>query len=110
MSHKVRNIVKDMYNKGYINEHVKRYMMPMNPRVGEVTCNPKVHKKALPMGVIVSSIDQSHLQISRGCRERTSMWSKATPILHSGYNRVPIQNERCNHGESPTNTFIHYGC
>ena len=51
---KVKKLVTELYQNGYIGPHQRAYMLPARPQPGRLQGNPKLHKPGVPLRTIVS--------------------------------------------------------
>ena len=79
VTNKVRKIVKELFNKGLIDDKLKQYMMPNNTRAGVVKANPKMHKENNPMRIIVSSLNHPTEKIAEVAEKELGEWVENLP-------------------------------
>ena len=72
---KQRKLVNKLHRKGYISIEIKRYMLPRNVQPGREKGNPKMHKVACPLSIIVSKKTIPFglgVRVRRICEEETN--------------------------------------
>ena len=92
---KIKKLVKDMHNRGWLDEKGKKYMTQKFPRRGIVKGNRKMYKKPIPIRSVVSRIEHTTEKLAEVAEQERDEWtSYITDTTHflrqmSSINNMP---------------------